>query len=140
MSSSQNLSIVIPAKNESKGLQKLLPVLLKHNPDTEIIVVNDGSTDDTEEICQKANIITISHPYSMGNGAAIKSGARAAKGSIIVFMDADGQHDPAVIPFLLEKLDNGYDMAVGARTYDTHASVARLFGNHFSTRFLYDGI
>ena len=134
MNQKLNLSIVIPAKNESRGLQKLLPVLLEHYRDSEIIVVNDGSTDDTEEICQKANITTVSHPYSMGNGAAIKTGARLAKGAIIIFMDADGQHDPTVIPSLMEKLDNGYDMAVGARTYDTHASVTRLFGNHFYNR------
>jgi len=131
MSQKQNLSIVIPAKNESSGLKKLLPALLELYPEAEIIVVNDGSSDNTEEICQNANITIVSHPYSMGNGAAIKTGARTAKGTIVIFMDADGQHDPAVIPSLLEKLDKGYDMAVGARTYDTHASITRLFGNHF---------
>ena len=131
MSQKQNLSIVIPAKNESSGLKKLLPALLELYPEAEIIVVNDGSSDNTEEICQNANITIVSHPYSMGNGTAIKTGARTAKGTIVIFMDADGQHDPAVIPSLLEKLDKGYDMAVGARTYDTHASITRLFGNHF---------
>ncbi len=134
MSKKYDISIVIPAKNEAKNLFTLIPVIKNLGIADEIIIVNDGSTDDTKNICIDEGIKIVSHPYSMGNGAAIKTGARVAKGSIIVFMDADGQHDPEVIPSLLEKLDNGYDMAVGARSYDTHASVTRLLGNQLYNR------
>lgn len=74
------------------------------------------------------------HPYSMGNGAAIKSGARHATGQVIVFMDADGQHDPADIPRLIEKLDEGFEMAVGARAWDTQASRGRSLANRIYNR------
>jgi glycosyltransferase involved in cell wall biosynthesis len=70
----------------------------------------------------------------MGNGAAIKTGARHATGEILVFMDGDGQHDPADIPRLLAKLDEGYDMVVGARQADTHGSLHRRLANQFYNR------
>jgi glycosyltransferase involved in cell wall biosynthesis len=103
-------------------------------PDEEIIVVNDGSADDTIAICKNNHIKVISHVYSMGNGAAIKTGARNATGGILVFMDADGQHQPADISRLLEKLEQGYDMVVGARQPDTHASHARRIANTIYNR------
>ena len=127
--SEQTLSIVLPAKNEAVGLEKLLPELKEQQPQAEIIVVDDGSDDSTPEICEKFSVRRVAHPYSLGNGAAIKSGTRQANGDIIVFMDADGQHRPEDIPRLLEKLDEGYDMAVGARAWDAHASTARRIGN-----------
>ena len=125
------LSIVLPAKNEAGSLSAMLPQLRGLFPDSEIIVVNDGSTDETTSVCEHLNIKCITHAYSMGNGAAIKTGARAVTGDIIVFMDADGQHDPNDIPRLLEKLDIGHEMAVGARQADTHASLPRRIANHF---------
>jgi len=125
----QKTSIILPAKNEAESLRILLPVLRKNFPDFEIIVVNDGSTDNTVEICEQNRIKVISHVYSIGNGAAVKTGARNATGEILVFMDADGQHDPRDINRLLEKIDAGYDMAVGARQMDTHASLPRRIGN-----------
>jgi glycosyltransferase involved in cell wall biosynthesis len=67
----------------------------------------------------------------MGNGAAIKRGARAASGEILVFMDADGQHDPACIDALLAKMDEGYDMVVGARDWAGQAGVHRGAANAF---------
>ncbi|MCA1804595.1 MAG: glycosyltransferase family 2 protein [Xanthomonadaceae bacterium] len=85
------ISIVLPAKNEAENLEGLLPRLLQAYGDQEIIVVNDGSTDATLEVCQRHGVRVVSHPYSMGNGAAIKSGARAASGEILVFMDAGGR-------------------------------------------------
>jgi glycosyltransferase involved in cell wall biosynthesis len=123
------LSIILPAKNEAKSLNTLLPELREQYPHEEIIVVDDGSTDDTVEICNNNMVRVISHVYSMGNGAAIKTGARNATGSILVFMDADGQHTPEDINLLIDKLDQGYDMAVGARQADTHASLTRRVGN-----------
>ncbi len=123
------ISIVIPAKNEAKGLAPLLPVLQKILPNAEIIVVNDGSTDDTERVCKEAGINVINHPYSMGNGAAIKTGARAAQGNTLIFMDADGQHQPQDIFRLLHELNEGYDMVVGARSASGQASLGRLAAN-----------
>lgn len=128
------ISIIIPAKNEARNLAKLLPVLRNSFNDSEIMVVNDGSTDDTLQICLNNAIVVESHPYSMGNGAAIKTGARLAKGNLFVFMDADGQHDPADIQKLLAELDAGYEMAVGARRANTHASIARRVVNSFYNR------
>ena len=128
------ISIVLPAKNEAMALRVLLPVLRSQVPIAEIIVVNDGSTDDTIRICKEHHVRVISHPYSMGNGAAIKTGARAAKGEIIVFMDADGQHKPEDIPRLLEKIAEGYDMAVGARDFASQAGMHRAFANGFYNR------
>lgn len=123
------LSIVLPAKNEAESLLQLLPVLREHFPDDEIIVVDDGSTDNTVDICKQHGVTVISHAYSMGNGAAIKTGARNAAGDILMFMDADGQHRPEDIRGLVAMIENGYDMAVGARQLDTHASLTRRIGN-----------
>ncbi|NKZ39655.1 glycosyltransferase family 2 protein [Oleiagrimonas citrea] len=125
------ISIILPAKNEAAALAELLPHLRALQPEAEIIVVNDGSTDDTEALCERHGVQCVSSPYSMGNGAAIKRGARAASGDILVFMDADGQHDPNDIPRLLGKLDEGYDMAVGARDWDGQAGVGRGLANGF---------
>jgi glycosyltransferase involved in cell wall biosynthesis len=127
-------SIILPAKNEAESLIKLLPVLRNNFPDAEIIVVNDGSTDNTVDICIQNQVQVISHVYSMGNGAAIKTGARNAAGHILVFMDADGQHDPEDIQRLLDKINDGYDMVVGARQIDTHASLTRRIGNTIYNR------
>ena len=127
-------SIIIPAKNEAKSLVNLLPLLQATLPSAEIVVVNDGSTDNTQQICEDASVKVINHPYSRGNGAAIKSGARAASGDIYIFMDADGQHRPEDIQGLLNRYNEGYDMVVGARGSESQASKARLFGNGLYNR------
>lgn len=128
---SREISIVLPAKNEAESLKILLPELQRQYPDEEIIVVDDGSTDATVDICEQNEVKVISHVYSMGNGAAIKTGARNATGNILVFMDADGQHTPDDIQRLVDKINNGFDMAVGARQLNSHASITRRIGNTF---------
>lgn len=128
------ISIILPAKNEAEGLRRTLPGLGAVLPGAEVIVVDDGSTDDTAAVAKGLGARVLSSPYSMGNGAAIKRGARAATGEVLVFMDADGQHDPAHIPRLLERLEQGYDMVVGARDGDGQASLGRGLANGLYNR------
>ena len=125
------ISIVLPAKNEAAALENLLPRLRAAWPEAEILVVDDGSTDATAQVCTGHAVTLLRQPYSMGNGAAIKCGARAARGDILVFMDADGQHDPADIARLVAKIDMGFDMVVGARDWSGQAGVGRGLANSF---------
>ena len=131
------LSIVLPAKNESAAIGSTVAGIRQQYPDVavvEVLVVNDGSTDDTAQVAQVAGARVVHHPYSKGNGAAIKTGARAAQGEVLVFMDADGQHDPADIPRLLDRLNQGHDMVVGARQKGSQASVGRGLANGLYNR------
>ena len=131
------LSIVLPAKNESAAIGSTVAGIRQQYPDTaevEVLVVNDGSTDDTAAVAAAAGARVVHHPYSKGNGAAIKTGARAAQGEVLVFMDADGQHDPADIPRLLDQLRQGHDMVVGARQKGSQASVGRGLTNGLYNR------
>lgn len=128
------ISIILPAKNEAAAIGATLASIRQHYPNAELIVVNDGSTDNTAEVAEAAGAGVVYHPYSKGNGAAIKSGARAARGEILVFMDADGQHDPADIPRLLVKLEEGHDMVVGARQKGSQASMGRGLANGLYNR------
>jgi glycosyltransferase involved in cell wall biosynthesis len=130
-----SLSIVIPAKNEGGAIGAVVANAREQYPDAEIIVVNDGSDDNTAEVASEAGAKVVSHPESLGNGAAVKSGARAATGDIIAFMDGDGQHTASELAPLIKRLDEGYEMAIGARDTGSHANVGRLFANG-----LYNGI
>lgn len=123
------ISIVIPAKNEAENLAGFLPRHLRVMPDAKCIVVNDGSTDATRSICEQHGVKVVNHPYSKGNGAAIKTGARTASGEIIVFLDGDGQHKPEDIPRLLTELENGFDMVIGARDRASQADSFRAVAN-----------
>lgn len=128
------LSIILPARDEAAALPELLNALRQHYPQAEVLVVDDGSSDGTGEIATKHGARVVRHPYPMGNGAAVKSGARAAHGVQLVFMDADGQHDINDIAALLEKLQSGYEMAVGARKHGSQASFGRGIANGLYNR------
>lgn len=130
----KKISIILPARNEAFAVSKIVADIRTRFTSAEIIVVDDGSTDDTARIAEEAGARVLRHPYGMGNGAAIKTGARAAQGNVIVFMDADGQHDPADIPRLLAKLEEGYDMVVGARQKGSQANLWRGLANAFYNR------
>jgi glycosyltransferase involved in cell wall biosynthesis len=130
-----SLSIIIPAKNESGAIASVVATAREQYPDAQVIVVDDGSTDDTAAAATTAGATVVSHPESLGNGAAVKSGARAATGDILAFMDGDGQHTATELAPLLQRLEEGYEMAIGARDTGSHANVGRLFANG-----LYNGI
>ena len=122
------VSIIIPAFNEADIIANIVQQIRSLHPDFEVIVVNDGSTDDTAAEAQKAGAEVYSHPYNIGNGAAIKSGIRVATGDILVFIDGDGQHNPEDIVRLLDFFPD-FDMVVGARSISDQASLGRAFGN-----------
>jgi glycosyltransferase involved in cell wall biosynthesis len=126
---SQKISVIIPAKNEAASIGSVVAKILQKLPEAEVIVVNDGSDDETAQLAEQAGAQVITHPYSMGNGAAVKSGARVASGEVLVTMDGDGQHNPEDIPRLLERLEQGFDMVVGARSRDSQASIGRSWAN-----------
>jgi glycosyltransferase involved in cell wall biosynthesis len=128
-SDSKKLSIIIPAKNEAASIADVVSGVRQLYQDAEILVVDDGSDDDTAAFAKQSGAIVIRHPVSLGNGAAVKAGARAANGEILVMMDGDGQHKPEDIPSLIAKLEEGFDMAIGARDSGSHAGIGRLFAN-----------
>lgn len=130
-----SVSIVIPAKNEMATIESVVAGAFTAVPDAEIIVVDDGSVDQTAALARNAGAVVIRHPESLGNGAAVKSGARAATGRILCLMDADGQHDATEIGPLMDKLHTGYDMVIGARNYGSHANVGRLAANGLYNAF-----
>ena len=115
MVSSYEVSIIIPVFNEAETLASLIEkIRALRLPRSEIIIVDDGSTDGSADIALNAGASVIRHPYNIGNGAAVKSGIRGARGKFILLMDGDGQHKPEDIPKLLAEASN-YHMVVGAR-------------------------
>lgn len=126
--SATTVSVIIPAYNEAETIGVLVSKIKTLYPEFQVIVINDGSSDHTASVAQKAGAAVYSHPYNIGNGAAVKSGIRIAEADVLVFMDGDNQHNPEDIAGLLQFLPE-YDMVVGARSLGDHASLSRGFGN-----------
>ena len=117
----KKISIIIPAYNEVQTIATIVNKLKSDHPDFEIIVVDDGSTDGTDRLAEEAGAIVFKHPHNIGNGAAVKTGIRAAQGETLLFMDADGQHNPDDIREMLSHFPQ-FDMVVGARDMEGQAS------------------
>ena len=129
-----SVTVAMPALNEVHSVAEVIRSAQYHCPGAEILVVADGSTDGTPEAAEAAGARVVPHPYNKGNGAAIKTAIRNATGDVLVIVDADGQHDPADIPKLLQYMAT-YDMAVGVRSRSSHASRTRGLGNWLLDRF-----
>jgi glycosyltransferase involved in cell wall biosynthesis len=127
-----DVSVVIPAYDEGPVIgpvvQRICQRLTKMGLRYEVLVINDGSRDQTAQAAAEAGAHVVSHPYNIGNGAAVKTGIRRAGGKTILFMDGDGQHSPDDIPAILGRLAT-YDMVVGARNADTESSLHRDLAN-----------
>ncbi len=132
----RTLSVIVPAFNEEAVIENVArKIISRLGEQDELLVVDDGSTDRTAELARKAGARVVSHPYNMGNGAAIKTGIRNGRGEVFVFMDGDGQHDPAEIPDLAGQI-GVYDMVVGARAgFDgaIHRNLANGIYNFFAS-------
>ncbi|HMZ08514.1 MAG TPA: glycosyltransferase family 2 protein [Anaerolineales bacterium] len=127
-----HISVIIPAFNEGAGIggliERIRVVLQSLDEYHEIIIIDDGSSDSTAENAKQAGARVITHPYNIGNGAAVKTGIRHAKGSILVTMDADGQHNPEDIPRLVNRI-GAYDMVVGSRNSASDTAAHRDMAN-----------
>jgi glycosyltransferase involved in cell wall biosynthesis len=126
------ISVIIPALNEGlvigKVVKQIQTVVNTLDKNHEIIVIDDGSTDNTAEQAREAGAVVIQHPYNIGNGASVKSGIRRARGQILVTIDGDGQHDPNDIPKLVNRI-GAYDMIVGSRNRDSDTAAHRDLAN-----------
>src|SRR5262245_12353385 len=133
-SESPRISIVMPAYNEEAVIGRILDELHQQGNFYEIIVVDDGSSDQTIPVAQEHGAKIVRHPYNIGNGAAVKSGIREASGDIIVLMDADGQHPPTDVMRLVSYVGD-YDMVVGARTKASDSAMHRNVANDIFNRY-----
>ncbi len=122
------VSVVIPAYNEADVIGEVVTELAQAAAWHEIIVVDDGSRDETASRAAAAGAIVVSHPYNKGNGAAVKSGIRQASGDFVLIVDGDGQHRPDDARRIVSRLGE-YDLVIGARASSTQATAARQVGN-----------
>lgn len=128
------ITILLPAYNEEQSIAATIHSIKQLYPEFEVLVVDDGSSDNTAQQARDAGATVKSHPYNIGNGAAVKTGLRAAAGDWVLMMDADGQHDPVDIARLLEHKDK-FDMIVGARTKASDTSLHRDLANKIYNGF-----
>jgi glycosyltransferase involved in cell wall biosynthesis len=130
----ERTSVLIPAYEEEGSIAQVIEAMRSLGPWKEIIVVDDGSRDETAKRAETAGAKVVRHPYNKGNGAAVKSALRAANGDYVLLMDADGQHDPSEATKLTEKLGE-YDLVVGSRSFGAQAGMSRALGNAALNRF-----
>ena len=123
-----SVTILLPAYNEEQSIAATVQKIKELHPDFEVLVVDDGSTDNTMQEAMDAGANVWPHPYNIGNGAAIKTGLRMARGEWVLMMDADGQHKAEDIARLLEYRDR-FDMVVGARSSGSKAVLHRNIAN-----------
>jgi len=128
VAATSSVSVVVPAYHEGDVIADVVAALGAAGPWHEIIVVDDGSRDETAARAEAAGATVVRHPYNKGNGAAVKSGIRRATGEFVLIIDGDGQHRPDDARRLVARLGE-YDLVIGARTSDTQATQARRFGN-----------
>ena len=106
------ISAVIPAYNEEKTIGEIVTKTIQHVD--EVIVVDDGSTDDTAVIARRTSASVVQNEENRGVLVALARGFKAAKGEVLVTLDADGQHDPDEIPILVEPILEGHaDLVLG---------------------------
>ena len=127
MTNNPDVTIIIPAHNEEEGIADVISGIKQLNKGYEIIVVDDGSTDNTYKLASDAGVKIIRHPYNKGYGAALKTGIRNATADVVLFIDADGQHKPSDVKKVLSYIEE-YDMVVGARTKKSKISLLRRPG------------
>jgi glycosyltransferase involved in cell wall biosynthesis len=127
------VSVIIPARNEEQSIGSVVHGILAQLPDAEVLVIDDASTDQTPEVAAAAGARVIRRPYTIGNGAGVKTGIRQARGEIVVVMDADGQHDPADLPRVLSQI-GPYDMVIGERDREGQQNLLRWLGNSVLNR------
>ena len=128
MADPSTTSVVVPAYNEAASVGPLVAALRSAALWHQIIVVDDGSADQTAERAREAGATVVRHPYNKGNGAAVKTGIRTATGEYVLIIDGDGQHRAADAARIVSKLGE-FDLVIGARSAGTQASSARLLGN-----------
>jgi glycosyltransferase involved in cell wall biosynthesis len=123
----KDVSVVIPAFDEEEGIADVVAGMLSRAPWCEVLVVDDGSSDGTAERAAKAGARVVRHPYNKGNGAAVKTGIREARGSVVLLMDADGQHAPEDAEAIVAPI-GVHDMVIGARAAQDQTAT-RALGN-----------
>ena len=133
MADPSTVSIVIPALNEEDAIGDVVSALRAEASWRESLVVDDGSRDQTGPRAAQAGADVVRHPYTKGNGAAVKTGIRRAQGEFVLIIDADGQHAPSDARRLVQRLGE-YDLVIGARTAQTQATVGRRLGNQLLNR------
>ncbi|MFQ5744144.1 MAG: glycosyltransferase family 2 protein [Acidobacteriota bacterium] len=136
MDNMPKVSIILPAYNEAEAIGEVVEAIQSVSPgndDWEILVIDDGSTDETVDRATCPGVRVIRHPYNKGNGAAVKTGLRESRGEWVCLMDADGQHDPAQLSKLLTALET-FDLVIGTRSGGGGGGVLRWLGNIFYNR------
>jgi hypothetical protein len=128
------VTVIVPALNEAEAIGRVVRELLVRYPDYEVLVVDDGSIDDSGDIARAVGARVLRHEWNQGYGASLKTGCRAARGDIVVCFDADGQHNPNDVVRLVGEI-GPYDMVVGTRSRDSHEPLVRRPGKAMLVAF-----